>query len=269
MKTRIQRAHVTAATICAIGLCGLLLGFQSSAASGSADQVSHEMLSRQIATLFRSARGVISDNQELINDASKGDKGLSPEVVIEAAKAKFETANGSALPASDTGSLDDEARKAMLAAITKVMTDAQPLINEQGKGFKGFLPAVFGKQVADNFSERMDGKMFIKLTAPKAYVRNRANRPDEWETSVIETKFKGSEWKNGEAFFENSAVKGRDAFRLIIPEYYAESCLKCHGDPKGEVDITGGKKEGGKLGELGGAISIGVYSDSAIAAGGQ
>ena len=53
--------------------------------------------------------------------------------------------------------------------------------------------------------------------------------------------------------------KGRNAFRLILPEYYKQSCLSCHGGPKGERDITGGKKEGGKLGELGGAISVTLF----------
>ena len=38
-----------------------------------------------------------------------------------------------------------------------------------------------------------------------------------------------------------------------------KACLKCHGEPKGAKDITGGKKEGGKLGELGGAISFVLY----------
>ena len=53
--------------------------------------------------------------------------------------------------------------------------------------------------------------------------------------------------------------KGQPAFRLILPEYYKESCLACHGEPKGERDITGGKKEGGVLGELGGAISVTIF----------
>jgi hypothetical protein len=35
--------------------------------------------------------------------------------------------------------------------------------------------------------------------------------------------------------------------------------LVCHGGPKGEKDITGGKKEGGKPGDLGGAISGAIY----------
>ena len=101
--------------------------------------------------------------------------------------------------------------------------------------------------------------MFIKLTAPKAYVRNRANRPDKWEHTVIGNKFKSAGWEKNEAFFETSDHKGKASFRLLIPEYYKESCLGCHGQPKGDRDITGGKKEGGKLGELGGAISVVIY----------
>ena len=29
--------------------------------------------------------------------------------------------------------------------------------------------------------------------------------------------------------------KGRPAFRVAVPEYYAASCLSCHGDPKGQI----------------------------------
>ena len=61
-------------------------------------------------------------------------------------------------------------------------------------------------------------------------------------------------------FTEDANHKGKPAFRLILPEYYKKACLNCHGEPKGEKDITGGKKEGGKLGELGGAISFVIYN---------
>lgn len=147
----------------------------------------------------------------------------------------------------------------MLEVISAVMGDAQTLINEKGKGFKGFLPAVFARQVAEGFSQKMKNKFFIKLTAPKSYVRNRRNRPDKWEHDVIENKFKGTGWEKGKQFAEAGEHKGKSGFRLILPEYYGASCLKCHGDPKGELDITGGKKEGGVLGELGGAISVVIY----------
>jgi len=32
--------------------------------------------------------------------------------------------------------------------------------------------------------------------------------------------------------------------------------LKCHGEPAGEIDVTGHKKEGYKEGDLRGAISV-------------
>ncbi|VAX10540.1 Two-component system sensor histidine kinase [hydrothermal vent metagenome] len=211
-----------------------------------------DALSNELTTMFRSARAVISQNQGLINDASKGDKGLSAEVVIAKANENFIKATG-----HDFGS--DAAHEAMLSAIGSVMDQAQPLINEKDKGLKGFLPAIFAKQVADAFSSNMAGKMQIKLTAPKAYVRNRANRPDKWEQMVIEEKFKATGYAKGKPFSEIAKAKGKDAYRYILPEYYKDSCLKCHGDPKGERDITGGKKEGGKLGELGGAISLTIF----------
>jgi hypothetical protein len=45
----------------------------------------------------------------------------------------------------------------------------------------------------------------------------------------------------------------------MMPEYYGASCLSCHGQPKGEVDITGYPKEGAAAGDLSGAISITIF----------
>ncbi|NQZ57223.1 MAG: DUF3365 domain-containing protein [Lentisphaeraceae bacterium] len=206
------------------------------------DAAGNEKISIESTTLYRAARGVISKNQVHINDATKGDKGLSGDVVAKAALEGFEKL----MKYKPTGKHID----AMVTAINEVMDKAQPLINEKDKGFKGFLPAIFAKQVADSFTKTMDGKMRIKLTAPKTYVRNRANRPDKWEHSIIEKKFKSGSWEKNKTFSEMEKYKGKDAFRFILPEYYKESCLKCHGSPKGDRDITGGKKEGGVLGEL-------------------
>ena len=57
-------------------------------------------------------------------------------------------------------------------------------------------------------------------------------------------------------FFEEVDDNGVSVFRMLIPEYYSESCLSCHGSPKGEMDVTGFPKEGGEAGELAGAISV-------------
>ena len=216
---------------------------------------SKDAISQELTTLYRAARKVISDNQGHINKADIGDKGLSNQAVSAMALDNYAKVTGKKL---DANALSD-AQKAMIESVGEVMDENQDLINEKGVGFKGFLPAIFARQVANKFNGKMEGKMKIKLTAPKSYVRNRANRPDKWEHNIIETMFKKEGYEKGKAFFEESKVKGKDAFRFILPEYYGKSCLKCHGEPKGERDITGGKKEGGVLNELGGAISLIIY----------
>jgi hypothetical protein len=214
----------------------------------------------EVTTIYRAARGVVAKSQGIINDASKGDKGLSADVVIEKTKANYKKATGNDFKMADAGSLKEQAQTALLDSIASVMNDAQALINEKGKGLKGFLPAIFAKQMGDGFNKNIKGKAYIKLTAPKNYVRNRANRPDKWEANIIESKFKDAGYEKNKVFTENAKHKGKDAFRLILPEYYKKACLNCHGEPKGSKDITGGKKEGGKLGELGGAISFVIYN---------
>jgi hypothetical protein len=214
----------------------------------------------EITTIYRAARGVIAKSQKHINDASIGDKGLSADAVIAKTKENYKKATGNDFAMADAGSLKGETQAALINSIKEVMENAQALINEKGKGLKGFLPAIFAKQMGDGFNKNSKGKAYIKLTAPKQYVRNRANRPDKWEADVIENKFKSAGYEKNKVFTADAKHKGKDAFRLILPEYYKKACLNCHGEPKGEKDITGGKKEGGKLGELGGAISFVIYN---------
>ena len=220
---------------------------------------SHEEIALSLSTLLRSARAVISDKQKHINNPDIGDKGLSAEVVVGIAMKNYKKATGKDIDSIDPTSLHGQLIAAELQAVRDVMDEAQNTINEQGVGLKGFLPAIFARLVTQNFGAAVGDKATIKLTAPKDYVRNRANRPDKWEHKVIETMFRSPDHETGKHFAETTDVKGKPAYRLILPEYYKESCLACHGEPKGERDITGGKKEGGTLGELGGAISVVIF----------
>ncbi len=219
---------------------------------GNDDQVA---LSEELTTLYRSARAVISKHQQHINNPDIGDKGLTPAVVASQALDNYRRISGKPLDMST----NTEAKQAMMSAIKGVMADNQDLINEKGVGLKGLLPAIYARQVATYFNESMLGRMKIKLTAPNKYIRNRANRPDKWEDHIIDSKFLAAGYAKGKPFFQDQAYEGKDAFRFILPEYYVESCLSCHGKPRGELDITGGKKEGGVLGELGGAISLTIF----------
>ena len=216
-------------------------------------------IAQNLAQMLRDARTVISDQQDLINNPQLGDKHLTGQVVLEQAIAKYQRGTGVDPKKADPASRQGRLLQAMMAAIVEVVDDNQPTINEQGTGFKGFIPAVFARMVAESFVHLAKGEAEIKVTAPVELVRNRKARPDPWETEIIEKKLLDPAWPAGQPFSAMVETKGRPAFRFMVPEYYAESCLACHGSPKGRMDITGYPKEGGKLNDLGAVISITLY----------
>ncbi len=224
----------------------------------------YQTIAMHLAGVLKAARAVISDNQAVINDQTKGDKGITGEVVLQAAKMNFMVAEGEHLQRFDLDNIDTSTRpgkliQALMDSIVEVMDGVQERINRKNVGFKGFLPIVFAAQVAEKFKAKVGRMAEIRLTAPADYVRNRANRPDKWEHEVIESQFRSPEYPIGQYVSELALKDGRPAYRMILPEYYKPSCLACHGEPKGRRDITGGRKEGGKLGELGGAISVVIF----------
>lgn len=227
--------------------------------NGSAAESDDVEIALSLAHFLRSARTVISVNQDLINDPTIGDKGLNGLAVLAEAEKRYETTTG-----VDPGSIDPESRegrllKAQMDAIVEVMNDNQDTINQEGLGFKGFVPAVFARLVNERFRLKAGQDADIKVTAPRELIRNRKALPDDWEHEVIQSKFILPEWEKDRIFIAQTTSNGRPAFRTLIPEYYGEGCLSCHGEPKGEIDVTGYPKEGGKLGDLGGVISITLF----------
>lgn len=212
-----------------------------------------------LAGMLRAARAVIADNQDRINDASLDDKGLGADVVLARAIDQFKEASG-----TDPGSVDKASRfgrllDAQLRAIRNVMDEHQETINRKGIGFKGFVPAVFARLVNERFDDLVGNEARIKVTAPVELVRNRKARPDRWESEMIGTRLQSADWQRGKVLDADGNVDGRPAYRVLVPEYYSEGCLACHGEPKGELDVTGYPKEGGRLGALGGVISVTLF----------
>jgi len=228
--------------------------------AGAAAQADRDMaVARSLAEMLQAARAVISNAQDLINDPAIGDKRLTGEAVLKETVEIYSKATG-----IDPGKLDRNSREGrllheMMAAIVEVVDDNQEAINAQGTGFKGFIPAVFARLVAEEFGRLAKGEAEVKVTAPPELVRNRKARPDQWEADIIKTKLLDPAWPVGESYSATVATNGRSAFRVMVPEYYVESCLACHGSPKGQMDITGYPKEGGKLNDLGAAISITLF----------
>lgn len=223
------------------------------------DVAGGEDIARSLAELHRAARTVISNNQGRINDPDLGDKGLTGERVLEEAIANFTRRHGWSPRDVDAGTVRAALLDAQMEAIVQVMDEHQETINQRNVGFKGFIPAVFGRLLNERFNELAAGQARMKSTAPLDLVRNRKALPDAWEQRIIEEKLASSQWVDGKAYAAVTDVNGRQAVRVLVPEYYSQSCLACHGEPKGELDVTGYPKEGGREGDLGGIVSVTLY----------
>jgi len=232
----------------------------ASAAIGATPPADEDtVIAQSLAEMLRDARTVVSNNQDLINNPELGDKHLTGQVVLDQTIKIYQKATG-----NDPARVDADSRKgrllhAMMAAIVAVTDDNQATINEKGTGFKGFIPAVFARLVSEDFNQRAKGEAEVKVTAPPELVRNRKARPDAWEADTMKTKLLAATWPKGQPYSAVVDVNGHPAFRVMVPEYYVGSCLVCHGSPKGEMDVTGYPKEGGKVGDLGAAVSITLY----------
>ena len=214
---------------------------------------------KSLAAMLRAGRTVVSRHQAEINDPNVGDKGLTADKVLAEAVAEYRHATGEDPNAVDPASRCGRLLRAQMDAIREVVDANQSTINEKGLGFKGFIPATFGRLVNESFGRRAAGEASVKVTAPPDLVRNRKAEPDEWESQVIADDFLSPSWPKGEEYAAVVASGGRPAFRVAVPEYYAASCLSCHGEPKGDIDVTGYPKEGAKEGDLGGVISITLF----------
>jgi hypothetical protein len=240
----------------AVVALGLLLAADGAAKADLTAVDSDEQIAQSLAEMLRDARTIVSNNEDLINNPNLGDKHLTGRKVVADAVALYRQNTGVDPQKFDPASRKGRLMRAMMKAIVQVMDDNQMTINEKGIGFKGFIPAVFGRLVSEAFNNLAVGEADLKVTAPADLVRNRKALPDAWETAVIENKLLKPDWPHGQPYGATVDVAGHPAYRFAVPEYYRQSCLACHGTPKGELDITGYPKEGRKLGDLGGVMSI-------------
>lgn len=236
-------------------LLGCMLPFSAAVAEEAADVAT----GTRLAELLRAARSVLSNYQSLINDPAVGDKHLDGERFTAEAIALYLKRTGNQLMSPDLAERDRKLLQAQIDAMREVVDEEQDDINRPGIGFKGFVPAVFARLMNEKFAEKVGNEALVRVTAPEVLVRNRKSLPDDWEARVISEIFSDPQRPKGDFHTEETTVDGRPAFRMLLPEYYTESCLSCHGAPKGEIDVTGYPKEGGKAGDLGGAISIVLF----------
>ncbi len=211
-----------------------------------------EHTARLLAILLDSGRAVINDNQSLFDDPGRGDKGFTPEVFERQLVDMFRSRSGVDLQDLDEARIPNGAKRLLreLVVVSKhVVADAQPEINRADVGFKGFIPAVFGARVAARFTERTG----VRLKQTSLSPRNPRNAPDAAERAALQA-FADPAFPREKVISEVTTKSGW--LRLMFPLYTTRHCLDCHGEPKGELDRTGYPREGLKLGQNAGAISV-------------
>lgn len=209
---------------------------------------------RLLAILLDCGRVTIAANQSLINDPDKDDKGFTPEVFEQQVLATFQARTGIDLHDLDRATVPAGAKPLLARLIEeskKTVDSYQPAINVPGVKYKGLIPATFGTETASRF-QAWSG-IYMKQIAPVALLRNPKNKPDDYEAAALQKLENGSFRENDKIFGETLDGK---TVRVLLPLFYAKPCLTCHGEPKGKRDISGYPREGGKEGDLGGAISV-------------
>jgi general secretion pathway protein A len=220
-----------------------------STAFSATDRV--KLLATTVGDYLISARAVIADNQALINDHTKGDRRFTPEVYEPLVHAEFLKQSGVDIMKLRVTTTDIYASSlvALHQSAMEVIAEAQAQINQKSGDFKGFNPAVFGSRLGQKFYPRSD----IRLKQTSVKYRANYNKPDDFETRIL-ALFASS--KSMKPHYEKTRMNGLKTARYVIPLYITKPCLNCHGEPAGEIDISGRAKEGYKEGELRGAISV-------------
>src|SRR3989441_9208683 len=209
-----------------------------------------------LAILLDSGRVTVGSVQALRNDPNKGDKGCTAEGFGQKLLAKFKERAGAVLRDLKNEKVPPMAKKLLpmlVEASKKTVATYQPIINKQGMGFKNFIPATFGTHAAAIFTAKTG--FYLKQTTFDELLRNPKNKADEFEAATLKKFAEPVYPRVGERVI-SATVDGGKAVRIMLPLFYGKGCLACHGEPKGERDISGYIKEGSKEGDLGGAISV-------------
>lgn len=152
------------------------------------------------------------------------------------------------------------AEKAIITKSAGIVLMAEAARNEMAKNLQAGIVKPFDQLTADNILRAVPVVMAMNVAASKAkeagYVfrvpkvdpRNPSNTPDNVEKSILDEITRDN--------LSEKIIIEDNQIRYFRPIRLTAECLYCHGDPRGEKDVTGGIKEGWHEGEIHGAFEI-------------
>lgn len=144
------------------------------------------------------------------------------------------------------------ALSANMESVWEFMNKNQDKINYDSAGnfeFKGLQCSIAGRSVGAFFSRDTDYSVRYVSDTP----RNRADEPDAFEQAAIDA-FRADAGTT--EYYGYAERDGRRVFRYVEPMALDASCLSCHGEPAGEIDLSGYPREGFSEGHVYGALSM-------------
>ena len=102
----------------------------------------------------------------------------------------------------------------------------RPVINKQGVGFKGIIPAVFARKSGERFYRKTGIR--VKLTGTD--YRFPGNRPDEFESEVLRI-FADTRHPKGQPYSKTTMLDGKPVLRMMDPEYACLLYTSCKPKP--------------------------------------
>ena len=186
---------------------------------------------------------------------------LGVVAVFLCANVLWESSRGAELEEAE---LVQQARalSANMEAVWEFMNKNQDKINYDSTGnfeFKGLQCSIAGRSVGAFFSRDTDYSVHYVSDTP----RNVADTPDDFEQAAIDA-FR-SDMAPSECY-GYAETDGRRVFRYIEPMVLEASCLSCHGEPAGEIDLSGYPREGLPEGYIYGALSMEIPTEAFTAA---
>jgi general secretion pathway protein A len=248
-------SFVTAISIALFLLVGVA---QPPFADGSSplDQDQAREAARLLAILLDTGRVVLARYQDEINDPERAAKAFGPQIFEADVVDEFARRSGG-LDLRDPARLPSPSRTrellvALLQTGTEVVRDRKAVIDQPFLGYKNLIPATWGTWTAAKFSLRTG----VRLKQTALDFRNPANAPDALEREIL-TQFAAPSYPRSDLPVSMIERDG-SALRLLLPLFHHQECLTCHGQPKGEIDISGYRKEGHVEGDSAGAISVSI-----------
>ncbi len=157
-------------------------------------------------------------------------------------------------------SINEEAQKSIIHKSQAIVQMAEAARNQMSKKLADGIIKPFEEIPNDKIMDAVPVISAISLVmknaaasgytfrVPKVSPRNPANKPTLLESDVLRQM--KSSGKDEVTIIEDDQIRYFKAIRLT------KECLYCHGDPIGSKDVTGGVKEGWKVGEIHGAFEI-------------